>query len=63
MNSLGDFSSALLPTAQALGGAATDINTFVTGTPQFAAGGSKALTTLGDSTDTAGPALDSPCRS
>ena len=58
MNSLGDFSSALLPTAQALGGAADDINTFVTGTPQFAAAGSKALTTLGDSTDTAGPALE-----
>ena len=38
MNSLGDFSEAFLPSAQALGGAATDINTFVTGTPEFAAG-------------------------
>ena len=58
MNSLGDFSEAFLPSAQALGGAATDINTFVTGTPEFAAAGSKALTTLGTSTETAGPALE-----
>ena len=57
MNSLGDFSKAFLPSAQALDGAATDINTFVTGTPKFADLGAQALTTLGESTETAGPAL------
>ncbi len=57
MNSLGDFSTAFLPSVEALGGAATDINTFVTGTPKFADLGAQALTTLGDSTDIAGPAL------
>lgn len=57
MNSLGDFSTAFLPSVEALGGAASDINTFVTGTPEFASLGAQALTTLGKSTETAGPAL------
>ncbi len=57
MNSLGDFSTAFLPSVQALGGAASDINTFVTGTPKFSQLGAQALTTLGESTETAGPAL------
>ena len=43
MNSLGDFSTAFLPSVEALGGAATDINTFVTGTPKFAGLGAEAL--------------------
>ncbi len=58
LNSLADFSTATLPIAKDLGGAASSINTFVTGTPQFAAAGSDALTTLGDTTDAAGPALE-----
>ena len=58
MNSLGDFSTAFLPSVEALGGAADDINTFVTGTPEFANLGADALTTLGKSTETAGPALE-----
>jgi len=57
MNSLGDFATAALPSVQALGGASDDLNTFVTGTPEFASLGADALTTLGKSTDTAGPAL------
>lgn len=58
MNSLGDFSTAFLPSVEALGGAADDLNTFVTGTPEFATLGADALTTLGKSTETAGPALE-----
>ena len=38
MNSLANFSTQALPVAEDLGGAATSINTFVTGTPEFAAG-------------------------
>jgi ABC-type transporter Mla subunit MlaD len=58
LNSLANFSTQALPVAEDLGGAATSINTFVTGTPEFAAGGTKALTSLGDTTDAAGPALE-----
>jgi hypothetical protein len=58
MNSLGDFATAFKPSVDALGAAAGDINTFVTGTPRFANLGTDALKTLGESTETAGPALE-----
>lgn len=58
MNSLGDFATAFKPSVDALGAAADDINTFVTGTPRFASLSTDALKTLGESTETAGPALD-----
>jgi ABC-type transporter Mla subunit MlaD len=58
MNSLGDFSEAFLPSVQALGAAADDINTFVTGTPQLAGLGADALVTLGKTAEQSGPALE-----
>lgn len=58
MNSLGDFATAFKPSVDALGGAADDINTFVTGTPEFASLSTDALKTLGESTETSGPALE-----
>ena len=58
MAALQQFNKALIPISSDFTRSASSINSFVTGTPGFAKGSTKALTSLGDTADIAGPALE-----
>lgn len=58
MEALNKFNQSLIPISSDFTRGATDINTFVTGTPAFANASTKALQSLGDTADVAGPALE-----
>jgi ABC-type transporter Mla subunit MlaD len=57
MNDLASFSSSATPVFTDLNRAADSINTFTLGAPAFNEAGIPALTSLGDTSDVAGPAL------
>ncbi|MCU0312605.1 MAG: MlaD family protein [Solirubrobacteraceae bacterium] len=58
MQQLGGFADAFTPVVEDLNRSAGSLNTFVTGTPAFAEASTGALTSLGETTKTAGPALE-----
>lgn len=57
MEALNRFNHSLIPISSSFTRGATSINSFVTGTPAFTGASTKALTSLGNTADVAGPAL------
>lgn len=57
MDALNRFNESLIPISSDLTRSASSINEFVTGSPGFTAASTKALVSLGDTADVAGPAL------
>lgn len=57
MDAFNAFNESLIPISNDLTRSASSINDFVTGAPAFTAASTKALVSLGDTADIAGPAL------